>query len=281
MPSTKGEKYFVGDLQGCLDELKALLEQVDFNPKVDTLYLTGDLVARGPKSLETLRFVKSLGKAAKTVLGNHDLHLLATYFGIKKAKANDKLDDLLCAPELKELIDWLRVQPLLRVIKKRVVMSHAGISPQWNIKQAKQFAAEAEEIIQGENCYAFLSNMYQNTPERWDDSLTGFERFRYIVNCFSRMRFCKPDGSLELHTKSAPGGSESQQLVPWYQLKHDDWQNYTLVFGHWASLMGKTGDSQIIALDTGCVWGNYMSMWRLSDGKIFQCPAISLQQNKK
>lgn len=272
MPSTKGHCYFVGDIQGCLDELKALLAQVNFDPKLDTLYLTGDLVARGPKSLETLYFVRSLGDAAKTVLGNHDIHLMATYYGIKKVKANDKLGPLLDAPDIAELIDWLRQQPLLLEVDN-CIMTHAGISPFWSIDKAKKLALEAESILRGDNYFAFLSNMYENTPDRWHDLLQDYERFRYIINSFTRMRFCHLDGSMEFTIKCAPDQADQRHITPWFTLKRKSWQQYTLVFGHWASLMGYTNDPEIIALDTGCVWGNHMTMWRSSDRRLFTTAA--------
>lgn len=274
MPSTSGEKYFVGDIQGCFDELQLLLQKVNFKDGQDTLYVTGDLVARGPKSLETLRFIKSLGNSAKTVLGNHDLHLLSTWYGIKKVKKNDKLNALLNAPDVEELIDWLRQQPLLHNIDDKVILSHAGISPQWSIQQAIELAKEAETILRGDNYFEFLTHMYDNTPDSWHDELQGYERFRYIINSFSRMRFCRPDGSLELQSKCGPNEVDPQQLVPWYRLKHESWQGYTLVFGHWASLMGETGEQDIIALDTGCVWGNYMTAWRMSDNQYIRVDAL-------
>lgn len=273
--------YFVGDIQGCLDELLILLEQVKFDPGSDQLWLTGDLVARGPRSLDTLRFIRSLKDSAKTVLGNHDLHLIATYKGIKRVKSKDLLDDLLAAEDADELIAWLTQQPLLRTVDN-VVLSHAGISPQWTIAQAIQLAKEAEAVLKGNQCDQYLANMYHSEPSMWSDDLEGFARFRYIVNSLTRMRFCFADGRLEFEHKQAPDdiinnstdnggliGTEKNGLTPWYDLNHTDRSAYRLVFGHWASLMGNTGQPNVIALDTGCVWGNQMTMWRLDDGKYF------------
>ncbi len=273
MPSTKGERYFVGDLQGCLDEFRQLLDTMTFDPAKDKVYLCGDLVARGPKSLETLRFVRSLGKAAKPVLGNHDLHLIATHFGIRKAKPSDKLDALLNAPDADELIDWLRHQPLMRVIKKQVALTHAGIYPGWSVKQAKALAKEAQAILRSDQCHQYMTNMYDNQPDIWQDTLKGYERFRFIINSFSRMRFCQSNGALEFATKCAPNRPEAKSLTPWFESPHPDWQRYTLVFGHWASLMGNTNRQEIVALDTGCVWGNQLTAWRLSDNQIFSVGA--------
>ena len=298
----------VGDIQGCLDELLALLDKVGFDSTIDHLWLTGDLVARGPKSLETLRFVKSLGSSATTVLGNHDLHLIATHFGLKRVKKNDKLDDLLAAPDVDELIQWLLHQPMLAVINPtpdntpnntlnktpnktlnttlnntKAVMTHAGISPQWDIPTAIKLATEVETILQGDNCYEYLANMYQNTPARWDDNLTGHARFRYIVNCLTRMRFCFDDGSLEFVHKDAPDKTinpqfktDDPQLQPWFSFQPECWSGHQLLFGHWASLMGDTGNDNIIALDTGCVWGYHLTMMRLSDNKCITTDAIPI-----
>jgi bis(5'-nucleosyl)-tetraphosphatase (symmetrical) len=275
-----GQDYVVGDIQGCLDELQVLLNKVDFDSNIDHLWLAGDLVARGPKSLETLRFVKSLGSSATAVLGNHDLHLIATHFGLKRVKKNDKLDDLLAAPDIEELIQWLLYQPMLAVIngsnEPTHVMTHAGISPQWDIPTAIKLAKEVETILQGDECYKYLANMYQNTPNRWDDNLTGHARFRCIVNCFTRMRFCFDDGSLEFIHKDAPNKTDDPLLQPWFALQPASWSGHQLLFGHWASLMGTTGHDNIIALDTGCVWGYHLTMMRLSDNKCITTDSIPI-----
>lgn len=271
-----GDDYVVGDIQGCFDELQVLLEKVAFNPKVDRLWFAGDLVARGPKSLETLRFVKSLGSSATTVLGNHDLHLVATHFGIKRVKANDKLDALLSAPDADDLIQWLVHQPMLQVIKDKVIMTHAGLSPQWDVPTAIKLAREVESVLRGDSCYEHLANMYQNTPNRWHHELSGFDRFRYIVNCLTRMRFCWPDGSLEFEHKYAPADIDHPDLQPWFNLQNPEWTEYKLLFGHWASLMGNSGQANCVALDTGCVWGNRLSLIRLSDNKWFSTPSIPI-----
>jgi len=281
---TQGQDYVVGDIQGCHDELVALLNQVNFKPNHDHLWLTGDLVARGPKSLETLRLVKNLGNSATTVLGNHDLHLLATYHGIKKVKANDKLDALFAADDLPELIHWLKQQPLLQVInakgrKRPVIMTHAGISPQWKIKKAIKRAAEIEKLLQSNQCVDLLTNMYRNSPNRWHKSLTGYDRYSYIINSFTRIRFCYQDGSLDFNIKCHPSqikrAKQAATIVPWYTLGKKSWRHYDIAFGHWASLMGECGQSNIFALDTGCIWGNHLTMLRLSDNKLFTTSAIT------
>ncbi|MDF4912483.1 bis(5'-nucleosyl)-tetraphosphatase (symmetrical) ApaH, partial [Vibrio parahaemolyticus] len=195
--------YIVGDIQGCFDELQRLLEKVSFSAKKDQLWLAGDLVARGPKSLETLRFVKSLGASAIVVLGNHDLHLLAVAHGIKKVKDKDRTAPIFAVPDKEELLTWLAQQPLLAE-HDEFVMCHAGISPQWNLKTARKCAREVERIIQSEKLPWLLKNMYSNQPDSWDDSLQGLERYRYIINAFTRMRFCFPDGRLDMDCKLPP-----------------------------------------------------------------------------
>lgn len=276
--------YLVGDIQGCCNELEALLKKVKFNSKKDTLYLAGDLVARGPNSLETLRLVKSLGKSAKVVLGNHDLHLLAVHAGIKKAKTSDYLSALLAAPDVNELLDWLAKQPLLQKIpnshhpqKKNknqsyAYMSHAGISPQWRLSDARKQAEFVHERLVSKSRKKWLSLMYGEKPNCWSQAKTEEDIFRFSINAFTRMRYCYHDGSLEFKQKSTPeitpNANNTTSIVPWYELSQTinktEW-----VFGHWASLMGKSSHANIYPLDTGCVWGNHLTMLRWHDKKYF------------
>ncbi len=266
--------YFVGDIQGCLDELLLLLEQVHFDKENDQLWLTGDLVARGPKSLETLRFVKSLGKAAVTILGNHDLHLLAVSQGISRIKDKDKTAPIFTAPDSEELLTWLRHQPLLAIhTEHNIVMTHAGISPQWDINTAVQCAREIESILVSEQWVWLLENMYENQPDLWNPNLEGIDRYRYIINAFTRMRFCYFDSRLDMEAKLPPQEIDSNKLIPWFQLKNRVPLSHKVIFGHWAALMGYEGHD-VIALDTGCVWGEYMTMYRVEDGKYFTQKAI-------
>ena len=275
--------YLVGDVQGCFSELKALLVQVNFNANNDELWLAGDLVARGPDSLATLRFVKSLGDSAKIVLGNHDLHLLAVHAGIKRVKKQDKLDKLLSADDVDELMDWLAKQPLLRKIptlkhEKNAYMSHAGISPQWTLAQAIEQAAIAQKCLSSDDRNQWLSLMYGEKPNDWLLAKTKIEKFRYTINSLTRMRYCFIDKTLEFEQKSAPESedfnlnnknfSQLNILKPWYELSNACKKN-TLVFGHWAALMGKCSVSNIYPLDTGCVWGNHLTMLRWHDKKLF------------
>lgn len=260
--------YFVGDIQGCHDELQALLTKVSFNPSNDTLYVAGDIVARGQQSLASLRFIKSLGDSAKTVLGNHDLHLLAIAEGLKSAKKSDHLTDILTAPDKVDLIEWLAHQTLLtKLPNEEVYLSHAGISPQWSIEDAVINARFVEEKLQSCSRKNWLAKMYGEKPNNWQQINNDDEKFRFIVNTFARMRFCYNDSSLEFNNKSAPN-NDTSLLIPWYELVQLP-ENCYWLFGHWASLMGECSNPQIYALDTGCVWGQYLTLLRWQDKKRF------------
>ncbi|MEN4975673.1 bis(5'-nucleosyl)-tetraphosphatase (symmetrical) ApaH [Pantoea eucalypti] len=252
--------YLIGDVHGCYDELRALLQQVDFNPEKDTLWLTGDLVARGPGSLEVLRYVKSLGDAVRLVLGNHDLHLLAVYAGISRNKPKDRLTPLLEADDADELINWLRRQPLLQVDEeKKLVMGHAGITPQWDIETAKKCAREVEAVLASDSYPLFLDAMYGDMPNNWSEDLTGLARLRFSTNALTRMRYCFPNGQLDMICKDAPE-SALPPLKPWFNIAGPVARDYTIVFGHWASLEGKGTPEGIIGLDTGCCWGGTLTL---------------------
>lgn len=270
--------YLVGDIQGCYSELTALLKQVSFNRKVDQLYIAGDLVARGPDSLSTLRFIKSLKKSAKVVLGNHDLHLLAVYAGLKKVKKQDQLNALLNADDVDDLMNWLAEQPLLQQIgNDNAYMSHAGISPQWTLAEAIEQAKFAHQRLRSKNRNVWLSSMYGEKPNNWSQAKTEIEKFRYTVNAFTRMRYCYENKNLEFDTKSPPVAIQNHQksnltLVPWYELSSTI-DNTPWVFGHWAALMGECSHQNIYPLDTGCVWGNHLTMLRWHDKKVFTEPS--------
>lgn len=276
--------YLVGDIQGCYSELQALLKKVAFNHDVDQLYLAGDLVARGPDSLATLRFVKSLKQAAKVVLGNHDLHLLSVYAGIKKVKKQDKLDELLAADDIDDLMDWLAKQPLLQQIgQDNAYMSHAGISPQWDLQTALEQAKFASERLSSKNRNIWLKAMYGEKPDDWLQVKTDEDKFRYTINAFTRMRYCYSDKRLEFTSKLAPRELQSEKIFksqnssdinlhPWYELSSTVTQT-SWVFGHWAALMGNCSVPNIYALDTGCVWGNHLTILRWHDKKVFIEPA--------
>lgn len=270
--------YLVGDIQGCYSELIALLKQVSFNSEVDQLYVAGDLVARGPDSLATLRFIKSLNDSAKIVLGNHDLHLLAVYAGIKKVKKQDLLDELLDADDVDELLNWLAQQPLLQKIgNDNAYMSHAGVSPQWTLAEAIEQASFVQQRLSSSNRNTWLSSMYGEKPNDWKEAKSEIEKFRYTINAFTRMRYCYRNKNLEFENKSAPGTiphnnrQSNTTLLPWYELSsiinETSW-----VFGHWAALMGECSHQNIYPLDTGCVWGNHLTMLRWHDKKVFTEP---------
>lgn len=261
--------YFIGDIQGCFTELKALLEQVSFDPTYDKLWVAGDMVARGPDSYKTLKYLMSLGSSVKAVLGNHDLHLLAIYAGIKKAKKSDKLEELLTAPDVKELTDWLASHPLLRKLpNENVYLSHAGYSPQWTIAEAEAMASLAHQKISSADRKKWLSNMYGEQPNHWDHAHTETEKFRFTINAFTRLRFCNNDGSLEFSCKQTPA-SAPKNLKPWYLLATNQLQKTPWIFGHWAALMGKTNQKNLYALDTGCVWGGHLTLLRWDDKRVF------------
>ncbi|MBC8519634.1 MAG: symmetrical bis(5'-nucleosyl)-tetraphosphatase [Gammaproteobacteria bacterium] len=251
--------YAIGDIQGCLDELLQLLEKIEFDPEVDQLWFTGDLVNRGPKSLETLQFVRSLGDSAVTVLGNHDLHLMALAEGDKRyTNRFDTLLPILESAERAELLHWLRHRPMLHHDEELgYTLIHAGLPPQWSLKEAQQHAHELESMLQSSDYQTFLSQMYGNEPAKWDDNLEGIERLRFITNCFSRLRFCSDDGVLNLKSKGKPG-SQPEGFIPWFRVAERASRSECILFGHWSTLDIRSEES-VYALDTGCLWGGKMS----------------------
>ncbi len=267
--------YIVGDIQGCFDELQQLLLQVNFDRKMDTLWVAGDLVARGPKSLETLRFIKSLDTSAKVVLGNHDLHLLAVACGIHPVKSKDKTRPILEAEDRDELLHWLRKQPLL-LEHEEFVVCHAGISPQWDLNTARECAKEVEAILQSERWLWLIENMYSNLPDKWDSTLTGLDRYRYIINAYTRMRFCFSDSRLDMKCKLPPAEVTGDTLQPWFALKQRIKLDKKVLFGHWAALEGYHG-KDVIGLDTGCVWGGHLTLIRWEDKKFFSQETLTKQ----
>ena len=254
--------FAVGDLQGCYDELMQLLERIRFDPAEDHLWFTGDLVNRGPKSLETLRYVRDLGKHAVCVLGNHDLHLLAVASGMAQLRSSDTLDAVLAAPDRDELLHWLRHLPLLHHdAALGYTLVHAGLPPQWDLDTAQACARELEAVLRGDDYAGFFKQMYGNEPRRWSAGLTGVERLRFIVNCYTRMRYCDADGALDLKAKGAPG-SQPAGLMPWYETPGRRNRDLHILFGHW-STVGEIRDRKVHALDTGCVWGGRLTALRL------------------
>lgn len=255
--------YAIGDLQGCYDEFRTLLDHIGFDPAADRLWLCGDLVNRGPKSLEVLRYVRGLGDAALTVLGNHDLHLLAVWLGKHRHfTSNDTLGPLLRAPDRDDLLDWLRYQPLLHHdAAVGWTLVHAGLPPQWDLTTAQTCAAEVEAALRGPDFHGFIEHMYGNEPRRWDPALAGWDRLRFTVNCLTRLRFCTVDGALSLAHKGAPG-RQSGDLLPWFEVPGRRSAAERIVFGHWSTL-GLYRGHGVLGLDTGCLWGGALSAARL------------------
>ncbi|MCQ9376047.1 symmetrical bis(5'-nucleosyl)-tetraphosphatase [Methyloversatilis sp. XJ19-13] len=261
--------YAIGDLQGCFDPLEALLEHCGFDRRHDRLWFVGDLVNRGPKSLETLRFVRDLGDAAVTVLGNHDLSLLMIAAGQGKRHRLDTFHHVLDAPDGDELIDWLRQRPMMHV-EGDYAMVHAGLLPQWDIAQALALAHEVEAALRGPQSVEFMQRMWGSEPAQWRDDLHGWDRLRIVVNALTRMRFCTPDGRMEFHSKGAPEEPPDGYL-PWFDNAAARWRSHTVVCGHWSALGYRTAD-HVIALDSGCLWGGALTALRLDDRAVFQVP---------
>ena len=266
--------YAVGDIQGCYKALKKLLKKIGFSPNTDKLWCVGDLVNRGPRSLDTLHYLQDMDDATAIVLGNHDLHFIAINEDCAPARNKDTLGELLEAPDCQALSDWLRTKPLAHHASLQTdqgnedfLMIHAGVAPRWSLQRTLDLAAEVEHALQGSDYKDFLRNMYGDEPIRWFDKIKGQERLRTITNYLTRLRFCDDIGSLRLDVKeglcAAPAG-----FKPWF-----DYENITpeatIIFGHWAALEGYTGKPHVYALDTGYVWGRSLTAMRLEDKKLF------------
>jgi bis(5'-nucleosyl)-tetraphosphatase (symmetrical) len=269
--------YAIGDIQGCYSELQNLLNEINFNEKKDRLWFSGDLVNRGPNSLQTLRFVKSLGTDAKVVLGNHDLHLLAASKNIRPLSKKDTINEILVANDANELIDWIKSRPLLITdTDLNFTMVHAGLPPQWTLGDAKKFAQESELLLRSEDLDNFLIQMYSDIPNIWTESLEGYDRQRFIINCFTRIRFCNDNGTLDLDTKVAPG-DQNTSLTPWYSLPNRKTIDNKIIFGHWSTVhLGNEGNFKqynVYPIDTGCLWGGQLTAIRLEDEKLFSVPS--------
>lgn len=261
--------YAIGDLQGCCDALARLLDHLHFDPAADQLWFAGDLVNRGPQSADTLRLIMSLGARAVTVLGNHDLHLLAVAAGGKRGR-RDTLDDILDAPDRDELLDWLRRQPLMHGSEDgRWQMIHAGLPPQWTIDTAAACAREVEHVLRSPDADELLRRMYGDQPDIWDPALARWPRLRFIINCFTRLRYCTPEGRIAADPKGAPG-SQPDGLLPWFEAPNRRSAGNRILFGHWSTL-GQVHwpAEQVWGLDTGCVWGGRLSALRLDDEALF------------
>ena len=254
--------YAIGDVQGCDAELDALLKALRFSADRDRIWFVGDLVNRGPTSLEVLRRVRAMGSAAVVTLGNHDLHLLAVARGYARLRDDDTLNEILDAADRDVLLDWLMYRPVLHEDRTlNLCMLHAGLPPQWDLGLARGCAREFEKALQ-RNPEKLFKHMYGDKPDRWDDALDGAERLRFIVNCFTRLRYLDADGRLALRAKGAPKKAQSESLIPWFDALNPRWRGTRIVFGHWSTL-GFFRNADVIGLDTGCVWGGSLTGLRL------------------
>jgi bis(5'-nucleosyl)-tetraphosphatase (symmetrical) len=254
--------YAIGDVQGCDAELEALLKTLRFSPDRDHIWFVGDLVNRGPASLEVLRRIRALGEAATVTLGNHDLHLLAVAFGYSRLRSDDTLTAILKASDRDALLEWLLERPLLAEDRAlNLCMVHGGLSPQWDLPTARGCARQLEQALKDQP-QKLLKEMYGDKPDRWNDALEGAERLRYIVNCFTRLRYVDEQGRLELHVKGSPKKSQRGSLIPWFEAPEARWRGTRVVFGHWSTL-GFFQNDDVIGLDTGCVWGGSLTALRL------------------
>lgn len=261
--------YAIGDIQGCFQSLLELLDKMAFNTSRDRLWLVGDLVNRGPHSLEVLRFVRDLGEAALMVHGNHDLHLLMVDAGYGRKNDDDTLAAILTAPDRTELLAWLRTRPLMHV-EGEYALVHAGLLPQWTVPKARALAAEVEAMLASDKHREFLSHLFGSKPAAWDEDLSGWDRLRLIVNAMTRMRFCSPEGAIEFRAKG-PVDAAPPGCLPWFALPGRKSGDHTVVCGHWSAL-GLRMEAGLMALDSGCLWGGHLTAVRLEDRKVFQVP---------
>ena len=266
--------FAIGDLQGCYEPLRRLLDALPFDARHDRLWFVGDLVNRGPDSLSCLRFVKQLGEAAITVLGNHDLHLLCVAEGVERSRPRDTLEAILEAPDRIALVEWLRHRPLLHV-EHGCVLVHAGLLPEWTVPRAADLAREVEQALRGAGYRTLLERLYGDQPDRWSDELEGIDRLRTIVNAMTRLRVCDASGAMILRFKGEPGEA-SDEWIPWFDMPRRS-SDHTAVCGHWSAL-GLRIRPDLVSIDSGCVWGRCLTAVRLEDRALFQvdcpeCPA--------
>ena len=264
--------YAIGDIQGCYSQLRKLLDYISFDPPKDRLWLVGDLVNRGPESLETLRYVRGLGDAVRVALGNHDLHLVMQAEAYGKPSKEDTLDKVLTAPDRDELLAWLRSRPLFHQ-EGDWAMVHAGLLPQWNGSQAKALSDEVSSALTAKSYKKFLANMWGSEPTLWSDDLEGWDRLRVIVNAMTRMRYVKDGDAMEMRApgNKAPPGFGPPGCVPWFEVPHRASANLSIVCGHWSAL-GFRDTPNLVALDTGCLWGGLLTAFRLDDRRAFCLP---------
>jgi bis(5'-nucleosyl)-tetraphosphatase (symmetrical) len=261
--------YAVGDIQGCYTPLRRLLDRVDFSPSRDRLWVAGDVVNRGPESLESLRYIASLEGAAEVVLGNHDLHLLAVVLGDHPYKGKDTIEPIVQASDGAHLIHWLRHQHLtVHDEQRNLLMSHAGLPHIWSVAEAVSYGHELEAVLRGPDAAQYFREMYGNEPAGWFPEVSGMDRLRLITNYFTRMRFIAGDGSLNLAAKESPDNAPAG-FAPWFDYLRDD--STQIIFGHWAALEGHTGQARYAALDTGCVWGGSLTLMNLDTQERVSC----------
>ncbi|MCC5854490.1 MAG: symmetrical bis(5'-nucleosyl)-tetraphosphatase [Idiomarina sp.] len=265
-------RYIVGDIHGCIEELQQALALVEFSSGRDDLWSVGDLVGRGPHSLATLQYLYSLGDAFQCSLGNHDLHLLAVANGIRPTSAKDNTQQVVESSEADKLLRWLRHQPLLLTESDDYLVVHAGLHPDWTPPQAVGYAQEIEHVLRSNDWIQLLEQMYGNKPDEWDSSLSGMDRYRFIINTLTRMRYLTPEKRLELSWKESPKAQAPTALEPWYTF----WPAHKtqIFFGHWAALVGNTGREDVIGLDTGCVWGESLTLYDINRQQQIQVPAL-------
>ncbi|MBA3059451.1 MAG: symmetrical bis(5'-nucleosyl)-tetraphosphatase [Gammaproteobacteria bacterium] len=277
--------YLIGDVQGCNSALQRLLDKISFSPSRDTLFLLGDLVNRGPDSAGVLRRLMGYGAAAQCLLGNHDLHLLAVAHGGRKPGRKDTLQDILEAPDRQAMLDWLRWQRMAileQVAGHEVLMVHAGVLPSWTATQTMALAKEVESVLRSPALGGFLQQMYGNQPDHWDETLTGTDRLRVIVNALTRLRFCTPTGHMDY---AVTGGVDAAPpgYLPWFEVPERQTSGVMLAFGHWSTL-GWLGRPDVLSLDTGCVWGGALSALQLEsvNGQLQQALVqVQCQQAQK
>ncbi|WP_343183636.1 symmetrical bis(5'-nucleosyl)-tetraphosphatase [Buchnera aphidicola] len=261
--------YFIGDLHGCYDQFRYLLEKVNFNSFKDELWITGDLVGRGPNSYDVLKYVLSLNNV-KLVLGNHDLNLILLYYGIQKKSIEKEISELLNNNNLEFIIKKLKKIPLVQYDKKRkLIMSHAGIFPKWNLNEIIKFSTLSEKILSGKNFLKYLSYMNGDFPNFYFYKLNKYNIFRFSINCFTRMRYCYINGELDFSYKDKPPHF-NKNILPWFNINNKLDKNYSIFFGHWASLGNTTTPENIFPLDSGCCWNRYLTILRWEDKKIFK-----------
>ena len=271
--------YAIGDVQGCDAELGTLLGTLKFSADKDSLWFVGDLVNRGPDSLKVLRRIRALGDAATVILGNHDLHLLAVAYGGARLRSDDTLDDILTAPDRAALLEWLQERPLLHEdAGLNVCMVHAGLAPQWDLNLARGCAHELEKALR-RNPERLFERLYGDQPDRWDESLQGEERLRFIANCLTRLRYVDMEDRMALRAKGSPKKAQTKSLIPWFEARAARWRGSRIVFGHWSTL-GFFKNADVTGLDTGCVWGDRLTALRLDvpDAKPVQVPCAAPRQ---